>query len=260
MNSNTEHSEAPELLRELLQMQRALPLRDNSAPLLAVARLVPGLDMEAWRKMADAAALNGWCALEMTDDGRYRCQWQDLADALPACGSLDASLQLSPFMRQLDKEILRAKRGQSEVSLILFAAHGGRESTAEHAAATTESNAKLAALLRENAECCDSMGSMGAGRCALLLPGAGMYKAQNVAETVCARLNGEGNVCAAGIATAKGKGAEAGALVRQAAAALDTALTRGLTVLVADTPKLPEFPADTLVQCNEKRFLFGGEC
>lgn len=250
MNSNIDTTEASHLLQELLRVQHSFQGCTSSSSLLAVARLVPGLDLASWQKLAADAALSGWCALEMTENGQYRCQWQSLADAMPAEDSLSASLHISPFMQQLDREIIRARRGQSEVSLVVFEVGENSDVLVD----------RLSEILRETAEPCDSTSEMGNGRCALLLPGAGIYKAQDIAERVCMRFNEKNQHCRAGIACARGGIADPAVLVQQAAEALNQAAASGRAVCVHCVQTKEELIPETLVQTNEKRFLFGGDC
>ena len=121
----------------------------------------------------------------------------------------------------------------------------------------TELPGELVAWCRATLLTCDSVVTLGAGRIALLLPGAGAFKAQALAE----ELLEQAPQSALGVGVASG-GEECqdhpDTLIRQADQALDAALRDGQSLRVYRQPKQTLEHRKTLVHSDEKRFLFSG--
>lgn len=114
----------------------------------------------------------------------------------------------------------------------------------------------LGSAIRERMLSCDSLETLEAGHYALVLPGAGLFKALALVEEILKAA--PESVHAVGIAVGTGK-APAESLLEQAVQALRDALRTGESVR-AYRAAAHTHERDTLVHSNEKRFLFqGGE-
>ncbi|MDR0466240.1 MAG: hypothetical protein LBH94_02655 [Deltaproteobacteria bacterium] len=157
------------------------------------------------------------------------------------------------FRRELESESRRAIRGRCPLSLVLFAPKF-------QDARDKEANAReLLRRIAPHMSPCDSLGLLPEMRHALLLPGAGVFGAQNIASGILQSLEQSGIACTAGIASADfSENAGAETLLQQAVVALREIKGRNGAIGVyreqADTLALRK----TLVHSHEKRFLFSG--
>ena len=159
----------------------------------------------------------------------------------------------SEFQRELENESLRAKRGRCPLALVLFA-------PTFQDARSKETNAR--ALLRciaSHTSPCDSLGLLPEMRDALVLPGAGVFKAQNMTESILQDFENSGFNCTAGIASTESpENACAETLLQQALAALRTMREQGGKISVYREQVESLSLRKTLVHSHEKRFLFSG--
>jgi hypothetical protein len=157
------------------------------------------------------------------------------------------------FQRELERESLRAKRGRCPLSLVLFAPKF-------QDARSKEANAReLLRCIESQASPCDSLGLLPEMRYALVLPGAGVFSAQNIAAGILQSFAPSGNTCTAGIASAElPENACAETLLQQAIAALrqNREEEGAISVYREQAEKLSLHK--TLVHSHEKRFLFSG--
>jgi len=168
----------------------------------------------------------------------------------------NSSLRLlagSDFLHALEMESLRAKRGRCPLSLALFA-------PAFQDAKAKEADAReLLRCIELHASPCDSLGLLPEMRYALALPGAGLFKAQNIAESILQRFANTGRNCTAGIAGAENPeniGAET--LLQQAITALRQMPNQAGNISVYREHAESLSLRKTLVHSHEKRFLFSG--
>lgn len=239
------------LLRELEALRQGLsapPPEDapaKDAPTLAVARLVHGLAREQWEKLRDAmpGQAGGWCAVELCPRHARLCV-PLLADCEQCEDPLTGALLAAPLLRQLRREAARAKRGQSQVALAVFALEddelGGLD--------------MLAAHVRRFMLDCDSLGLLDTRRLVLLLPGAGLFKAQALLEEM---LGNDLPRCTVGIASGCPDD-DGSTLLQQAMQAMRQAREQGCPLRVFRQVCDPLSERKTLVRSDEKRFLFSG--
>jgi len=159
----------------------------------------------------------------------------------------------SDFRHELEMESLRARRGRCPLSLVLFAptfldAHG-READAE----------ELLRCIELHASPCDSLGLLSEMRYALVLPGAGVFRAQTLAENILQSFAHTGRTCTAGIAGTEGpENICAEILLQQADAALHHIPEQSGAIRVYREQTEALSLRKTLVHSHEKRFLFSG--
>ena len=259
------------LLRELQGLHDQLlgQGKDDTAPMLAVARLVHGVNLQDWGKLRHVMSLHGWCALEMCAQDGKLCppQLADCDDCRKGGDPVVAGLRATPLLQQLHKEVARADRGQSPLSLAIFGLTPQWPATDDQS--RQAARVVLMEAIRRHTLSCDSLGQLEKDRLVLILPGAGLFKAQAVVEEVlgdCACT--EGLQWAAGIAggtvggigggTAGGIGGDGQTLLQQALQALRDAQQQQLPVRVHREAAHPLSERKTLVHSDEKRFLFSG--
>ncbi len=280
MNSNAEF----ESLARELQSLRQDPCKDAGAQAreaMLVVRLVRGLSRNRWQEFCRSFPSSQWCALPLSENhalSRVADLRPDVQAPLPPDlppDSLAKALSVELFTAQLDREILRLTRSGGELTLICAAlCERQRLLVALGEGTLKRLESLLAETLHEGLEACDSLGSLGPGRYALLLPGVGLFKARLLAENLQTAFAaqarplfpqggisaGEGPVCALGITCLPHDTTMcARDLLGKANEALNTALQQqGVHIHLETSATLNE--RATLVHSSEKRFLFfGGE-
>lgn len=178
------------------------------------------------------------------------------------------TLLTTPFLLQLETEIHRVRRGKSELALVCFDLRDGEELAEQHGLCIGPlSGQALVHALKDGTLPCDCIGRVHTGQHALILPGAGAFKAQALTEKMlsccaCQRITTEhGSFTphfAAGIACASGAEAQVSTLIEEALRALDSACQNGACCSVYRATGPASNLYQTLVHSNEKRFLFSG--
>jgi hypothetical protein len=159
----------------------------------------------------------------------------------------------SAFRHELEMESLRAKRGRCPLSLVLF------DPKFQDAGNKEKDARELLRCIEFHASPCDSLGLLPKMRYALVLPGAGIFKAQSITESILHHVDNSGIACTAGIAGAEfPENACAETLLQQAIAALRQIQDQDGAINVYREPAQSLSLRKTLVQSHEKRFLFSG--
>ena len=157
------------------------------------------------------------------------------------------------FRHELEMESLRARRGRCPLSLVLFAPKFQDKDSKE-----TETR-ELLHCIEHHASPCDSLGLLPKMRYALVLPGAGIFRAQNITENILQHFENSGYSCTAGIAGAENpEDASAETLLQQAVAALHQLQEQNGKIRVYHEQVETLSLRKTLVHSHEKRFLFSG--
>jgi hypothetical protein len=159
----------------------------------------------------------------------------------------------SDFQNELEKESLRARRGRCPLSLVLFA-------PIFQDAKRKEADAReLLRCIEFHTSPCDSLGLLPEMRYALVLPGAGIFSAQNIAESILQRFENSGHGCTAGIASAEfPEMVCAETLLQQAVTALRQVRDQNARFSIYRQQAEDLSLRKTLVHSHEKRFLFSG--
>jgi len=159
----------------------------------------------------------------------------------------------SEFRSELERESLRAKRGRCPLSLVLFAP------TFQDARGKEANARKLIRCIEAHTSPCDSLGLLPEMRYALVLPGAGVFSAQNIAASIVQRCEHSGITCTAGIASAElPENTCAETLLQQALTALRLNREQDGAISVYREQAENLSLHKTLVHPHEKRFLFSG--
>jgi len=157
------------------------------------------------------------------------------------------------FRHALEMESLRARRGRCPLSLVLFA------SACQNANGREADTRELLRCIEQHTSPCDSLGLLPDMRYALVLPGAGLFKAQALAESILQSFALAGRNCAAGIACAEEpEHTSAEILLEQAGDALRHIPDQAAAISVYREPATALSLRKTLVHSHEKRFLFSG--
>jgi hypothetical protein len=159
----------------------------------------------------------------------------------------------SDFQHELEKESLRAERGRCPLSLVFFAP------IFQDAKRKEVDARELLRCIEFHASPCDSLGLLPEMRYALVLPGAGVFCAQNIAESILQRFANLGHSCTAGIASAEfPEKVCAEKLLQQAIAALRQIRDQNAKISIYRNQAEALSFRKTLVHSHEKRFLFSG--
>ncbi len=217
--------------------------------LYVLACLMPNVDKNTWNTLCAAAPNIGWCALQLQVDPA-RIKVPQLPTNLPIDfnDSLIDPILFANFFQQLNMEVDRAVRSNSPLALACFAnANNSKKNT-------PSSTPILQKAVQQYGGACDFLGNIDTEHMGLILPGAKIFKAQNIVEDIVAHCAKENVILKAGIAGNIGKNCNSTSLIDQANKALKD--TQNFNVR---TYKEPSTDLDaTLVHSHEKRFLFGG--
>ena len=258
------------LAKELRALRQADGASRSSTESVLVARLLPGFSVSRWQEFLRRYPTGRWCALP-AGPGL-------LPDMGGGAGStpdhLAHLLMEEMFAVQIQRELLRLSRTGGDLALVEASLCDRDNLEARLGLPTVQAlEARLVDCLRQCREECDTLGCTGAGRFALLLPGVGVLRARLMAEQlqkifavhaaeVTASL-GKGKhavraMCALGIACADqgGRPTPEALLGKATQATHEALLQKQGHICVAGGAALES--RNTLVQSNEKRFLFFG--
>ncbi len=241
--SNTDLNQ---LIQELINVHKRLsPKSEHGGPYFVLARLMQGMDKKAWTELCAKAEPTSWCALEVHDNPPS-VQIAQLSTDTAA--TLTDNLLTANFMKQLEKEVARACRSNAPLAVVRF------NIVQDKANPNHDLNNILQKSLQQYTSICDFLGGINQEEFALILPGAKIFKAQNIVEDIIQFCTKQGLILKAGIASCAGKACQAKTLFKQAELALLEAQNQSANIY-----KDPDVDLDaTLVHSHEKRFLFGG--
>ncbi len=270
----TEQNKAPltmdthTLLHELMCTHRLLQknMQESQAaeqkPTFLVARLVQGMDKEKWQNLLSKLPSLGWCAIEMDASLTHSCVYNPFLSThitkTPPVDALTHALLTAPFIQQLEQEVERAARGNSPLAVVFFSLDYAQFHDTTHIQATQQ---VLTKAIRRHINSCDSLGILDTGRFALVLPGASLFKTQNILESILQSYTEQYTSVplTMGIAGNVGRACICTTLLEQADLALQEALREKTSLRVYRETSQNLQHQRTLVQAHEKRFLFGGE-
>lgn len=280
MNKNTGVENLAQEFAALPQALESLQLTGGSSSVI-LARLVPGLTCNTWRKACAGQPLSQWHALPLAQDGLQDedgSQIPQIADdALPISPFRDVAgvLTRAAFLRLLDRELVRLGRHGGNMSVVGASIFNRKATvTALGAGTVARLEAILGQTLLGRLETCDAIGILKNGVFMCSLPGLGQLAARRFAETAkeafmeaarpffpCGGISaGQLGGCAMGIVNIMpGDISTPLELLKRARATLDIAMQKEGGHIHQETATAP-LDAATLVQSSEKRFLFfGGE-
>ncbi len=234
------------IIQELVDMHKHLCAKDaKSSSAFVLARLMPHMDKKSWAGLCAKAPSMGWCALEIGNDIPTVHAPMLASVSANMENMLTDSLLKAAFVQHLEIEIARSMRTNAPLALVNFTFDKSLKDTTYI----------LQKAVSKYGGACDVLAAMSKECMALILPGAKVFKAQNMVEDIIKFCMNEGLTLKAGIAGSLGK-ALGTVLMEQADIALQDAIKSGQDVRV-----FREASANidaTLVQSHEKRFLFGG--
>lgn len=272
---DTERLRLADELERLRRLLRQLPEAEATDHILALIRLCPGLSQSEWLDLAGRHNLSDWIGLPLTEKSfplishltrtLSELSHQTLHDPLTALANRRA------FDAALDIEIERSRRTRNPMALILLDLDDFKQINDVHGHACGDR--VLAAFAEVLGECkrrYDLAARVGGEEFALLLPGAGMLKAQAVSSRLLAEVRQlrvqclDANLsltCSAGLACYRGRVPLTPVkLFELADKALYEAKAAGKDRFVAaPIPDLSLVETEkTLVLASEKQFLFTG--
>ncbi|MGJ3522229.1 GGDEF domain-containing protein [Nitratidesulfovibrio sp. D1] len=243
-------------------------------PLLAVARLFPGMTRQRWLALAEEHGLRQWFAIDLDKSSNFNLR--ELQKAVEELAHqrdhdpLTGLMNRRAFLRQVELELQRVHRGGAEICLAMVDLDDFKRvnDTWGHACGDLVLR-RTADLLRDATRAYDVAARIGGEEFVLLLPGASPMRAQALLERLLQEMRGEDFTCrgetfrvtfSAGIAGCRGATAcRAEDLLDRADKALYEAKTSGKArVRVHRLPGVPDYDRSTMVQSDEKQFLFSG--
>lgn len=223
---------------------------------MLVARYVAHLSPSDWQEFCKTFPTSQWGALPVSTPivGKF-------ADMTPDTWGPQLLLTLSAeaFAVQIQRELARLARMGGELSLVGAMPIASGASDRQQQKLMT----LLGDILQENLEICDSLGLTNLGHPALLMLGAGQFRARNLAESIQrdfakkASKICKGAGCALGIVgMSQGEKLEAQDLLDRLASSLEKARKETGYIYQIGPDSLDA--RSTLVHSSEKRFLFFG--
>lgn len=277
--------DSAQLLGELDALRRALAeeaARTTPAsaeqpadgPLLAVARLFPGMTRHRWLTLAEEHGLRQWFAIDLDKSTNFNLrELQKAVEELAHQRDHDPLTDLMnrrAFLRQVELELQRVLRGGAELCLAMLDLDDFKRVNDRwgHACGDLVLR-RMADLLRDATRAYDVAARIGGEEFVLLLPGASPMRAQALLERLLQDLRDEAFECrdetfrvsfSAGIAGCKGATVcRAEELLDRADKALYEAKAAGKArVRVHRLLGVPDYDRSTMVQSDEKQFLFSG--
>ena len=267
------------LASELVTLQQELRSFNGNGDEASVwvFRLFQGVTPEEWEDVCARHDFRNWLSLPIDGDAfpnlyRFQQTLERLAhqrDHDPLTGLANRRV----FDRVLDMEMERTKRARTPLSLAMFDLDNFKSinDTYGHTKGD-EVLAAFAAKLNATTRRYDLAARFGGEEFALIMAGTGVVKAQRMLgrflmefkQIEFQKPDGQGTfsvTCSVGLTCYKGAADITDKeLIDLADEALYEAKTSGKDqVKVSKLPFLDNVPNDTLVQANEKQFLFGGK-
>ncbi|WP_223290411.1 GGDEF domain-containing protein [Nitratidesulfovibrio sp. SRB-5] len=243
-------------------------------PLLAVARLFPGMTRHRWLALAEEHGLRQWFAIDLDKSTNFNLR--ELQKAVEELAHqrdhdpLTGLMNRRAFLRQVELELQRVHRGGAELCLAMLDLDDFKRvnDTWGHACGDLVLR-RMADLLRDATRAYDVAARIGGEEFVLLLPGATPMRAQALLERLLQDMRDETFECrgatfrisfSAGIAGCKGATVcRAEELLDRADKALYEAKASGKArVRVHRLSGVPDYDRSTMVQSDEKQFLFSG--
>lgn len=271
-----------DILIELNALQKELCTRANdfcnpssaSEPALWFFRAFQGVSLSQWESLSGKMDLKQWLTLPLDGDAYpHLKRVQDSLEHLAYQTDHDPLTSLAnrrAFDRTLDIEIERARRAKSSVSLCILDLDNFKIINDTYGHPTGDEVLKIfSKMIQESTRRYDLAARLGGEEFALILSGTGQIKARRVIERLQEQLRNhtftalDGRTfpvtCSAGLTCYKGT---VDMSVKQLVTLADTALYKAKELgkdrlESSPIPDIDLVPKDTLVQANEKQFLFG---
>lgn len=265
------------LHKELTEFTKAFPDQLDSTEAVWVFRMFQGLSSSDWEDFASKHDLSQWLSLPVNEDSYPQFKrFQELLEHLAYQTDHDALTGLAnrrAFDRILDIEIERSKRAKTPLSLAIFDLDDFKvvNDTYGHCKGD-EVLVKFAAHLKASTRRYDLAARFGGEEFALIMAGSGVVRAQRLLERLLSEFREmdfetpDGSAtfkvtCSVGLTCFKGSiNITDKELIDLADTALYDAKAAGKDqIKLSKLPFVDNVPNETLVQANEKQFLFGGK-
>ena len=268
-----------ELVTELSALQQELRSfnGDEDQPSVWVFRLLQGVTPEGWKEISSRHDFRQWLSLPIDGDAYPHLKhFQQTLERLAYQTDHDPLTGLANrrvFDRVLDMEMERSKRARTPLSLAIFDLDDFKRinDTYGHIMGD-EVLVKFSKKLKATTRRYDLAARFGGEEFVLIMAGSGVVKAQRMLKRFLQEFkkiefeapDGQGTfsvTCSVGLTCFKGTADITDKdLIELADEALYEAKKSGKDqVKVSRLPFMDNVPNDTLVQANEKQFLFGGK-
>lgn len=281
MNAEYVAENEASLLEEMLSVKEFFCKSENSecntCEALAVFKLCPGMTLEAWEIIAQQHSLNDWMTVPLNRQTLPHLRHlQTVLNKLSYETEHDPLTGLSNrrvFEKILDQEIERSKRGKTPVSLAILDLDDFKliNDTWGHLKGD-EVLIDLADLLSQHSRRYDLVSRIGGEEFAIIISGIGLFKAEQLLNRFIEQVRklefstSDGkkkfNIsCSIGISAYKGlTDVKPHELIDAADKALYDAKKSGKDCIkTVDPLDLQKIATQTLVNANEKKFLFTGK-
>lgn len=264
MSSSADFDDLLSELRDLRDAQAA-----DGAPELLVLRRVHGMTPERWQAFRRRYPNSRWGALPLNDSAVTQAlshiMDRSSSDLCPdACPPLRATdhvlarmLCSELFLAQMERDLQRLQRSGGQLSFVCM----DLTDEARAGARCTHIMVRLADLAAQSLDACDTLGALPDRGIALLLPGFGPLRARALAMRLRERFLSEsqpGDACGFAVLTlAQSARITVKDLLERISPLLDRARARTDSVQFEAVNTTAGQP-DTLVQSQEKRFLYFG--
>lgn len=261
------------LLQELATLRDAVIAAkgdEQCRHVTAVLKLVDGLSLQSWTKLAPSLELNSLLALPLKGDlyplVLHLLRTIENLSAQADCDPATGLPERKGFTWALELEVERAIRNQNSLSLALMEIRLPAESQSLSGSDLEQTMTQAAAIITAGRRKYDFMARVGGNRFAMIFPGIGLQRSRSVLERQQADIRvmdaqaREPLTCLVGIANIKGRIPFTGTeFLELAENALSQAKdTGGDAIVTAPIPDIAVALKSTLVLSQEKQFLFTG--
>lgn len=267
---------APKLLSEVAKVTELVSacagMGKGIDKAMLIGRVVEGLEVEDWRDIASRNGLCSWLGIPLTATSAASVDaLMDIMDKLAFQRDHDSLTGLANrryFDRHFRLELDRAQRTGGSVSLVMLDFDDFKLINDRYGHQCGDMLlAKFGTFLKKSQRAYDLAARVGGEEFALIVPGTSCWKAKKMAERLLAQfartefkckgfppfcMTFSGGVACADLESGYPSAEE---LFQQADKALYTAKRNGKKRVCVDDDGRPT-PADTIVQSEEKRFLF----
>lgn len=269
-------TELTRLRDELSTVARTDSMDRKGRPSLGLFRIFGGVSIETWREVARRLDLSGWLTLPIDHDAYpHLITLQENLERLAYESEHDGLTGLAnrrAFERFVDLEIERAQRSKGIMSLAIIDLDDFKDINDTHGHPIGDQVLiRLSEIMQCEKRRYDMAARIGGEEFALVLPGVGQVRSRTILERVLQELGKEKFTSpnapsfsvsfSAGIASFRGSmKMTVSTLMELADKALYKAKTSGKNrIKLAPLPDMETVPRETLVQANEKKFLFTGK-
>ena len=264
-----------DLEQVLALVQEAISLREQPNSFLALVRLVEGLSLEEWQRVSARVDNTSWLALPIKNSALSSLlAMQETLEELFYQRDHDTLTGLANrrfFDQHLEMELQRSLRTKTDLSLVILDLDNFKNVNDSYGHQTgDEVLVALGKVLKHALRPYDIAARIGGEEFCLVLPGASLWRARNLAQRILEQFRLESfsapdgtrfhTSFSAGVATTffHANTINAQALLALADSAMYQAKANGKNCVVISKPCIETAENPALVREAEKQFLFNG--